>query len=169
MLAVQGHNGLGNVLHIITGPETELFTDIHGAAIMDITPLLVAMDQEKRVFISLTRCRQEQVTETIIKASGLTCLTSFGDLGKTMAGMSTERKPQEGYDDIAAGPGVTSDGAPPPPPTPRIPLQICHYCQKEAELLPIPGIHICTTCAQIEIGLHKQEDTPDADAEDHTG
>ena len=49
MLALVGKNPMGNVLHVITGPESEFFVDIHGAKILDVTELLNLMDGDERV------------------------------------------------------------------------------------------------------------------------
>ena len=170
MLAVQGSNPIGNVLHVITGPETALFTDIHGAAIMDITALLANMDQNKRVFLSLTRCQHEPVTEQMIKATGMNVLCSFNDKSSVVDTIrrSTEGIPTEGV------PTATANGAVKPPAQQatkkrKASSERCDYCGEKLKLLPIPGVKICTTCAQIEIGRKGQpKDTSDASPTDQS-
>ena len=44
-------------------------------------------------------------------------------------------------------------------------LEVCDYCKGKKRLLPLPGVKICSECAQIELGLKKTKkgrDTKDA-------
>ena len=63
MIALGSRNQLGNVLHIVAGPESDLHADLYGAVVMDITDILQHMDPEQRVLISLTRGRPERTVD----------------------------------------------------------------------------------------------------------
>ena len=148
MLALCGKNPSGNVLHVVVGPETELFTDIHGAKILDITPALRQMDFDKRVFISLTRCRSEAASASLMRSSGIEFLTSFQDaLDTEDDDMQAVTKASCNVDAAAAEqhPLVVNNGE-------------CDYCHVMKALVPIPGFKICQECNQIELGLGRVPD-----------
>lgn len=141
MLALVGKNPMGNVLHVITGPESEFFIDVHGAKILDITELLNLMDQEERVFLSITRCKSENATEGALKMSKAPYLSSFG-AGKCDNPDCPDCNPKTGekQSKAKAPKKSTKKGR-------------CNYCHTDKVLLPLPGFSICTSCAQIELGL----------------
>jgi len=137
MLAIAGENQLGSDLHIITGPETDIFCDLHGAAIMDVTPLLNKFDFNKPVFLVLTRCKIEGLTHQMLVGSNLVCLSSFDKLPLTNGSIMP-------VPDIKADKKVSKASKK---------ADKCTYCNQVKELLPIPGFKICMQCAQIELGL----------------
>ena len=151
MLVLAGNNPIGNVLHVVSGPETEMFTDIHGAKIVEITSALAAMDPSARIFLSLTRCKSEPAAEARFKAADINYISSFA--GKTT--MASDVPP------------VQAKKVPTKKPTKAAAVaQKCEYCKREAELLPVPGVKICTICAQIEIGRAKAvAEVPNKDTE----
>jgi len=157
MLVIQGSNQLGNVLHVITGPETTLFTDVHGASIMDITAVLGAMTQDKPVFLSLTCCQHEPVTEQMAKGAGMHVIGSFNTASSIVE--ATDSNVPVGAPAVGGGSSNNSQQSQPPVQQPgqkhTLRIERCSYCKKELELLPIPGFKICTQCAQIEIGRTK--------------
>jgi len=158
MLALRGKSQVGNMLHVVVGPETELFGDIHGAAVLDVTPLLMEMDGAQHVFLTLTQCRSEQSTTRHMQGAGIPHISSFGDRpeGAPEGSVGTETvggapQPNTAGAEKQASPVATAQKG------------HCEYCKQDIQLLPIPGFHICKVCAQIELGRLKQDtkDTPD--------
>jgi hypothetical protein len=154
MLALAGHNPMGNVLHVIVGPETEFFVDIHGAKILDITDLLGIMDHDDRVYLSLTRCKSEPQTEAALKHAKAPYVNSFfisdGCGDPDCPNCSTDPKKKEKNNKSK----------------PKQKLQKCNYCHQAKPLLPIAGFKICVQCAQIELGLKqiRKDDEEQKDA-----
>ncbi len=128
MLVLGGHNALGNVLHVVMGPESDLHQDIHGAKILDVTPLLAAMNGAEKIFLSLTRCRSEQITSQVMTAARVPFMNSFTG---TNSAVPAPAEPQ---------PATETAG------------QKCQYCHRDAQLLPIDGFQVCSSCAAIELG-----------------
>jgi hypothetical protein len=164
MLALRGKSQVGNMLHVVIGPETELFSDIHGAAVLDVTPLLYGMDGEQHVFLTLTHCRTEQITAQRMAGAGIPHISSFGPTapdGEGESGASpeafvgTEQVPTANTAQKAPGKKV--------PGTKHNVKAKCEYCTEELDLLPIPGFHICRVCAQIELGRLKQAKSDDTE------
>lgn len=137
MLVLGSNNSMGNVVHVVVGPESELHQDVHGATIADITPILSAMDNSKRVYLSLTRCRSEQITVQVMKAANMGHLSTF----------SPGQKPGE----ISSSEDTETSGKQDAP----VQREKCQYCLAETELLPIPNYRICTACATIELNRKK--------------
>ena len=129
MLVLGGHNNLGNVLHVVMGPESELHQDIHGATILDVTPLLSVMNGQERIFLSVTRCRSEQLSSHVMTTANLKYLNSFS------------------VPDAAAGKPV-----PIAKPAKQVP---CQCCGATIPLLGVPGFNICASCAAIELNRRK--------------
>jgi hypothetical protein len=142
MLVIPGHNPMGNVIHMILGPESEMFSDIHGATILDVTPILSCMNMEEKVYLHLTRCRSEQQTEAVLKASNIAFFNTFSgwnNAPENLKQIIEKDKPQEIVAKIA-----------------KAKVDRCHYCNRETTLLPVPGFKICVVCAQIELGQKKK-------------
>lgn len=135
MLVLGGRNAIGSVLHVVLGPESELHQDLHGAAILDVTPLLAAMSGTDKVFMSLTRCRSEQITSSILTGSKIPFMNSFTNQHAAVPASSHTEN------------GTTSAQE-----TTETPREKCQYCAKPAVLLPITGFKICQSCAAIELG-----------------
>ena len=123
MICIGGHNQLGNVLHTVLGPESDLHADIHGAVVLNVTPILSKMKTDEPVFLSITRSRDETNTARTMVMSGISPLYSFSPKAE-------EAKQSE----------------------PILPAkEKCSYCANEAVLVGIPGFKICYSCAQIEL------------------
>ena len=158
MLAYQGSNPLGNVVHLICGPETDLFTDVNGASIMDITPLINNMDKNKPVFISLTRCRIEPITAQMMTASGMKVQSNmpYGKCNHDCDNCSQE----EDGDSSTKSKDKEANKA--------VPFALrkgkCDYCGNEGSLLPFTGVNVCPVCAQIELGRSKNKTSKHADS-----
>lgn len=160
MLALRGKAQVGNMLHVIIGPETELFGDIHGAAVMDVTPLLMEMDGEQHVFLTLTHCRSEQATSRNLQSASITHMSSFGGGGPIDGNAKTGemvggKTGEEGETQSEAKPEPQEKGH-------------CDYCNQDMELLPLPGFKICPVCAQIELGRLKQNTNEDTNNDPNT-
>lgn len=143
MIAIPGSNPIGNVLHLILGPESELIADIHGATIMDVTPAINKFSTEKPIFVSISRCKSEVETS---KHLGFVKIEHINSLVGTEKGSSCE-----GCGSCGTIPGKDKE---PAPEKVMIPFKdgVCGYCNSKGKLLPIPGQKICLTCAQIELG-----------------
>ena len=132
MLVLGAHNVAGNVLHVVMGPESELHMDIHGANILDITPILARMREDQKVFLSVTRCRSEQQTSTLMATA------------KVPFNSTVPSTP----DTVPSSP----DGATTLDSTPVTAKETCQYCKGETDLLPVSGFKVCGSCAAIELG-----------------
>lgn len=144
MLVAQGSNPLGNVLHVICGPVTEAFQDIHGAAVMDITPLLMNLEQERPVFLSLTRCKNEQATSKMIQGTEIPVSSSFGN-NKAVSKVTATGVADPQEFNMSSGAGGKKKKT-------KKKTGKCSYCGVQTDLLGIPGVRICVPCAQIELG-----------------
>lgn len=144
MIAIPGSNPIGNVLHLILGPESELIADIHGATIMDVTLAINKFSTEKPIFVSISRCKSEIETSkqlTYTKIEHINSLPGISDKSSscdncgacgTIPGKDKEPSPEKVMISFKDG--------------------VCAYCNSKGKLLPIPGQKICMTCAQIELG-----------------
>lgn len=142
MLVIPGHNPMGNVIHMIMGPESEMFADIHGATILDITPVLSCMNMDEKVFLHLTRCMSETKTETVLKASNVAFFNTFSGWTNTPDNLKAVIEKDK--------PAVKDH---------KTHAEKCQYCHRETTLLPVPGFKVCVVCAQIELG-QKKKNTP---------
>lgn len=131
MLVLGNQNALGNVLHVVVGPESDLHQDIHGAKILDITPILAHMSGDNKVYLSLTRCRSEGITSRIMTEAKIPYINSFTGTNAPSASQPAVEAKQE---------QAVQTGAK------------CQYCGNEAALLPIEGFKVCGSCAAIELG-----------------
>ena len=139
MIALGSRNQLGNVLHIVAGPESDLHADLYGAVVMDITDILQHMDPEQRVLISLTRGRPERTVDQQLTLGQIPHQCSFG-----------KSEPKTDAKTVTVSEPVTETKS----------EQLrgrCTFCgQADLELLPLNGYRICHSCAQIELGRHSQ-------------
>lgn len=163
MLALRGKSQVGNMLHVVVGPETELFCDIHGAAILNVTPLLMEMDGTQPVFMTLTHCRSEQATSRSMTGAGVTHASSFGNAAEGETPQAVVGSETYGG---APAQGAKAPGKQPPPAHTQ--QGACEYCDQPSQLLPIPGFQICKVCAQIELGRLKQNTNKDQTDESKT-
>ena len=132
MLLVPGKNQVGNVLHVILGPESELCMDMHGACVCDITELLKVMDTTMPVFIAVTRSRSELATVAGLAALGVP-VAYANQTGK-----------------------APTSATPPSSVQPAKRTGVCAYCSQETELVAGARMKICSSCLEIELGLKKQ-------------
>ena len=137
MIVVLGHNALGHVLHVIVGPESEFFMDIHGAKIIDISNVLQTINNDARVFLSITRTKNEPHCLASLTASGITAYSSFGDQPPRIMLAPGGKQPSEAP---ASAPSAAA-------PTDSATCGNCTYCGKAQHLLPISGFKICHGCA----------------------
>ena len=143
MILVPGKNPAGNVLHVVIGPESELYTDLHGAQVVDITNILEQCDRNQPVLLQVTRTLSETRTLVGLMASGVTAAaTHLGELIRPAINEQSKQKTA----------------------TPASATGVCGYCNQRSPLLPIKSVHICEQCAQIELGLRKQRAAQQKDA-----
>jgi len=153
MILVPGKNPMGNVIHAILGPETDLMMDVQGSTIMEIGALLNKFEKTQPVFISISRCRNEIVTVNTLKAVDIEHAASF----------VAANKAADGKDDDDSGGGVaTLPGGIQQAKKGTTALQIvlkegkCELCEATTKLLPISGFNVCVACAQIEFGKRRK-------------
>ena len=134
MLVLGGKGSEGHVLHLIVGPESDFHLDVHGVGVLDITPLLLAMNGTARVQLQLTRCKSEIVTSKCMQATGVPHLNSFEITEEPEAKPGRAKRRDPG--------AIVPAGS----------VGRCSYCGvQDVELLPIPGIKICGACAHLEL------------------
>ena len=141
MILVPGHNPMGNVLHLILGPESDLFSDLNGMQIVDISALLEMFNRDEPVFIQVTRTNSEQHTIAGLMNMGLPVASTFVGGGQQQQ----------------VSPKVKAV-----PHQPSTRQGVCSYCNQPAELVPTKAFRICEQCLQIELGLNKQRKTKPA-------
>ena len=136
MILVPGHNEAGNVLHIILGPESELYSDLHGAQVVDITPALSAFVADEPVYLSITRTKSERETIRLMADAGVlvgsTALHKRDGEPEAPKSKATSKHNKKGSD-------------------------TCSYCKQTVPLVDIPMFKICKECAQIELGLQQRK------------
>ena len=59
MIMLGAKSDIGNAIHIVMGPESDLFMDIHGALSVDIDTVVKAVGTDKPLTVMVTRCRSE--------------------------------------------------------------------------------------------------------------
>jgi hypothetical protein len=173
MLIIGGHNPAGNILHVIVGPETELFTDIHGAKVLDITQILSNMKGDERVFLSLTRCKSEAFTAASLQATNVQYMNSF--TGQQVCDQPSHHVvagQSQGEPPVAPKPSAQNKQANPQvPQQPVLGLTVmmergrCQYCgTSDKALMPLQGIRICSDCMAIELGRMREQDKKELDS-----
>lgn len=189
MLLIGGKTEAGHVLHLIVGPESEFHMDVHGSQLLDITPLLIAMNGSSKIFVSLTRCKSEANTSQLMDVSSIPHLNSFAKTGvvgatSNISNTSDTSNASNASDTSPVGFPDIADFLEQPAPKTGVKrgarkskavdqstvqsgqsLAIkpgkCAYCgAADTELLPVPGFEICAQCAQIELGKARPK-TPD--------
>jgi len=155
MLLAGGKNDTGHILHVIVGSESEFYMDIHGAVVIDITPLLVSMNGSPHISLSLTRCKNEVITSKLMDAADIQHLNSFTpavvkkeagpDLAKILSSTS-----------VSGASKAETCHPKEKPATPKKNTGRCSYCGKSVPLMDIPGFKICNECVQIELGRRRE-------------
>lgn len=131
MILVPGHNPMGNVLHVILGPESDLYADLHGAQVCDITEILRMFEPGSPVFLSVTRTKSEQTTVQGLAGAGVPVA-------------------------IAGRPAITNGMSSQTPPVQRSEKTgTCLYCGREQPLVADASTRICAPCLEIELGLKR--------------
>jgi hypothetical protein len=158
MLMIGGKTDKGHTIHLIVGPESEFYMDIHGTQSIDITQLLMAMNGTRKVVLELTRCKSEVQTAQQMTASDIPHLNSFVP--------SRPVKHTDGPDlDTILG---TPIDAPVSSSTPvQKPIKVratkpivgrCSYCGTvDSPLVDVPNFRICRSCIQIELGKSRAQ------------
>lgn len=141
MIVVAGQNPMGNVMHLIMGPESDLIQDVHGAIIMDITEVIGGFTKDSKCYVSISKCRNELATSNMMKTVGM-------KFSGGIAPDNTEKPCECSSKSCEAKPetGVTlalRDGK-------------CSYCNANTKLMPIAGENICMPCIQIELGRKRK-------------
>jgi len=138
MIAMLGQNPLGRVLHLIVGPETDLFMDINGSAVLDLTAMLPQLTAgNQHAFVSVTRTKSEAQTEKMMQAAGMAQVSGPGVPTGEQSASGVQAPPVQTKSQAEGL--IMKSGK-------------CEFCGSQARLLPIPGYNICPLCAQIEIG-----------------
>jgi hypothetical protein len=148
MIVVPGSNSLGNVINLIMGPESELIADIHGASVMDVTEaVLPLLNGNTKIFISVSRCRNEVLTTATLRANKVAHISTFSEAAEKMQGNESK-----GGTAVSDKPNALPALNQPPNAVESCPKK-CDYCGQMADLVKdIPNVNICKSCIQIEIG-----------------
>ena len=146
MVLIMGQNPTGNILHVVTGPESDAAMAVNGVVVLDITPALKQFDTERPVILHMTRCNSEQKL--------------VGDLQLSLTAGATYPffPPMIVFGPKAAVEAITPNtgmqkmqkaGAEPV-------MGECSICKgKNIELVPKLEPKICYNCVKIELGLRK--------------
>lgn len=161
MLIVTGTNQHGNVLHLIMGPESDHWIDLHGAILTNITDVLNGLDSALPVFIHITRCRSEEYMAAEIEERS--------DIGETYPfrvplHVFSQTKP------AIAPPADSAEDAEPKATEPTKLIGICDSCgDAKSELVPKLYPAVCYRCIRLDRDLANQrriidfEDTEDSE------
>lgn len=162
MILLYGKNPVGNVIHAMVGPESELWMDMHGSLTVDITALLQACSDGIPVLLNLTRCGAEAKL-----SAGLQEAMKFGKypfLPGTSVFVSTEPGSVAASGPANAGheparPARKQDEAPAEGGR-SVVIQrgTCGRCNDhKAELVPGMSPPICFSCAKIDLYQARKE------------
>lgn len=135
------------VVHVIVGSETELYMDLHGAAEVDVTALMAGIPPNTPVKLQLTRCKSEAGTVRGLAAGDVPHTYSFVSAPVAQEASAPVKGQAPDIDEI-----MRRDRTDKRPQTLPQKNGCCSYCGSIAEILDIPEICICRTCAQIELG-----------------
>lgn len=147
MIVVGNQKQDGHTIHLIVGPETELFMDLHGSAEIDITELVKALPDTPRLTLQLTRCKCEDATAKSMGTGDIPYSFSF-------AARKPHPAPQSDVPDVEAllsrkrGSRASVDAR-----------GCCSYCGDITDtMMDIPGVEICRDCARSLLGNVKHEE-----------
>jgi hypothetical protein len=145
MILLAGKNQMGNVLHVIQGPESAFWNELHGSAAVDITPVLSKMDDQRPVYLHLSTCESEQDTSMHLHAlmqAGAAypfAPPSATFVPKTLIDDPDVQAPKTKPKSNKAKPDV---------------INVCTRClNPEAKLVPGLTPHICYSCVAIDLHI----------------
>lgn len=145
MVLIMGQNNVGNILHIVTGPESDAAMAVNGSVVLDITPALKQMATDKPVVIHMTKCMSEHKLVNDMQAS-----LSIGAAYPFLPPMIV-------FGPKAAVEAITPTGTTTPTGTvTQMPEGECSLCKnKKTEFVPKVEPKICYACMRIELGLKR--------------
>jgi hypothetical protein len=123
-----------------TGPEGEALMDMCGTQDIEITKIIDEIRTESKpgTRVMLTLCRTRSEEDTVADANYLKMPVSYTTLPfktfKPDDKVKCETKPAKKE------------------PVHKMRQGKCGFCGSTGDILPIPGVMCCRTCAQIEIG-----------------
>ena len=144
MIVLTGSNQFGNIIHLIVGPESETYMDLHGSVCTLLTPFLEQLDLKRPTMIHLTKCSSESdLSQTIahLLRNGM----RYPFLPPSPGFIKTEDPPK----DISAQPAGEPVSEEFKPVSGK-----CHYCGNVTTLIPKMTPGICFSCAKINLGLN---------------
>ena len=157
MILLAGKNPMGNVLHVIQGPETRFWHQIHGSAAVDITPILRQMDDQLPVFIHLSECESEADTGARL-SSMIQAGVQYPFAPPTTVFLTGGENAQA--DAVPAG-GVAAEavGTKTGKRTVTVRTGKCSRCINESVDL-VPGLDppICMNCVKIDLHIASKHD-----------
>lgn len=165
MIILAGKNPAANILHVLAGPETDFWTQLHGAAAVDLTPVLNQMDPSQPIFLHLTRCQSEHDMAARINAqiqmngeypfvppTFVFTPKTAQDAGQVPSPQTTQQ-PMYPMASAPAAPDVPGVVKPT-----KVPVRgKCQRClNTNVELVPklMPGI--CYSCVRIDLHIAKE-------------
>lgn len=153
MILLYGKNNIGNVIHAVIGPESELWSNLHGSLTVDITGLLGFCDKSQPVMLNISNCASESwLVQAIQEASAQGGNYPFlpntavfspshqpgNEASEAAQDKSTKTKKSNKTIDIIKGK--------------------CSRCPDEhAELIPDLTPPICFNCARIDLYMSRKE------------
>ena len=164
MILVTGTNPAANVLHVVLGPETDFWMQLHGSAAVDLSPLLSKMAQDKPVLLHLTRCPSEHEM-----AMRLQAVHNAGALYPyvppiVVATPKSVSDQQQQQDAPTLGAPFPTQGSGPQAQAVRSVCRRgrCARCgQTGVELMPKVKESICFSCAALDLGLLRKSSPTD--------
>ena len=162
MIVLGGANQHGNILHVILGPETEFWSELHGASVSNITQVLNGMNHEMPVFLHITKCASE--TELTAKITAHMAMGAPYPFPVTTTLFAQVKKTTE---------PTVKDAAVPTEDTPAIAKVKCTRCGSvKNELVPKLDPPLCYDCMRLDMRLanarkpEKPETPPEASDDD---
>lgn len=144
MLALPAQNAIGEVVHIMMGPEGDIFQDLHGVQVMEITDWIRNHNTDSRVFLQVTRCRSENELQAHLVRGKLPCRSSITsscadpELCEQCAAKEDCKQRAVAKESKPGAKAMVAGGK-------------CELCGSVQPLLPIPNVKICLSCAAIEL------------------
>lgn len=153
MILLLGKNQMANVLHVLLGEETDFWTQLHGAAAVDITPILQQMEQGKPIVLHVTRCDSEhQVAHHIQGMMGAGGHYPFVPPTFVFTPKSAPDAVQQATAPVSPGPYAAAADS-----QAQGIIGRCSRCLIEgAVLVPSLSPQICHSCATIDLTMARK-------------
>lgn len=161
MILIYGSNPVGNIIHAIIGPESEVWADLHGALTVDITALLKLCDANSPVLLNITACDNESTTLDRLRAL-ISSGAQYPFLPNTVLMAPQNQKSVNEQAKVQPDSQLANNATASEAKTVVLHVGKCSRCSNEsAELVPNITPAICFGCAKIDLYRARME-TPGA-------